>query len=171
MNNAVYHIQDKSVAQFLSDIPCYWMIPDGRGHWMQNGELRYWSAKLQREFIIPHGSINDLSSIPGLLQSFIPVNGDNRMGAGPHDYWFQKEGDLPEGKITRREANIMYKEILSIHRPLILQRFSIELVSLLKSTEEGRKILDRMAEDKPLVGIIGRNALYSGLKAGSWIHW
>lgn len=161
----------KDVPHFTTEIPSFWMVPDGKGTWVNDGVLGFWSAKLQRHFILPEGSMNNLSSIPKLLQTFIPVNGDNRMGAGPHDYWFSLQGDLPEGKITRQEANIMYKEILSIRRPLVLDKLSPRLIKALAMTSAGKDTLVRMSEDKPLVDIIGRNILYSGLKAGSWMNW
>lgn len=158
-------------AHFTTEIPPFWMVPDGKGTWVNAGDLGYYSALLKREFILRKGSINNLSSIPALLQSFIPVNGDNRIAAPHHDKWFELKGNLPEGKITRKEANLMYKEILSIRRPLILEKFSAELIRALASTEAGKDTLLKMSEDKPLVGLIGRNTLYAGLKAGSWLNW
>jgi hypothetical protein len=147
------------------------MVPDGKGTWVSAGPLGFYSAILKREFILPKGSMNNLSSIPQLFQGFVPVNGDNRMASPHHDNWFQLKGDLEHGKITRRQANIMYKEILSIHSSVVLEKLPADLVKALAMTKAGKDTLTRMAKDKPLVGVIGRNILYSGLKLGSWVNW
>ncbi len=98
-------------AQFLK-VPSYYIIPDGKGHWISTGKLVFYSKKLDRNICIPARSINNLASIPPPLRHIFAVNGPHRPAAALHDGLYGVGGLLANCKLSRKKCDIVFKEAM-----------------------------------------------------------
>lgn len=58
---------------------------------------------------VPPGFVTDLSSIPQMLQSVVPVVGPQNLPAVVHDYIYARAGRMPDGStFTRKAADALF---------------------------------------------------------------
>lgn len=63
-------------------------ISEKTNEWVVLDPYIYWSARFQREIIIPRWMITDLASIPQMFQWLISVNERHRLASLPHDFGY-----------------------------------------------------------------------------------
>lgn len=78
-----------------------------------NEKLTIYSAELGMEVSAPVGTVTDFSSIPGFLQSFINVLGNNIRSAIIHDYLCTQAGK-DKTNLTQKQADRLFLEGLKI---------------------------------------------------------
>lgn len=99
-----------SHSKFL-EIPSYYMIPNGKGHWLSRGNLAFYYAPMDLIIVVPAGKVNNLASVPWYARSLFPVNGPSRPGSALHDYLYEIGGVLPKDVIlTREQCDDVFKE-------------------------------------------------------------
>ncbi len=144
-------------ARFLG-IPDYTMIPDGKGHWVSQGALRFFSKKLNRVFEIPTHSVNNLASIPRPLRMVFSVNGPHRPASALHDGLYEKP---KVHGITRLEADTVFKEAMD--------SLQTDYLIALSHYQYDSVVLNDLADSfrvKPLVGSWQSSTMYQGVRIG-----
>lgn len=76
-------------------------------------DLVFYSAKYEREFIAPRGTVTDLASIPWFAQSFCQVLGNNIRSAILHDFNCRPEGKAAN-KVNQKQTDSIFQEGLSV---------------------------------------------------------
>lgn len=89
----------------------------GSKEWSLYTDYTYKTLVLNQEFYTritaPTGFINDLASIPRVLQSLIPKVGKHRGAAVIHDWLYYRRGEIHEGlKITRKQCDLIFLEAM-----------------------------------------------------------
>lgn len=56
--------------------------------WVVLDEFIYWSARFQKQIVIPRWMVTDLASIPQIFRFLISVNERHRLASLPHDYGY-----------------------------------------------------------------------------------
>ena len=132
-------------AGYFIQIPDLSPIIDGRGHWMSTTAGAYYSEVLGGVVEIPMGSINDLSSIPPLVQPIFPVNGRSRLAAVWHDYGYETGGKYPHGLLDKKQVDLLFYEMLITSGNDVLRGYRPWQLDVL----EGCRMYRKMATDKP----------------------
>lgn len=88
-----------------------------KGKWMLTESLEYYSILLNETITVPKGFETDLASIPLFFRSVLPVNGNHRLPAVLHDYFYSLKGKLPSSKpISRRMADKVFLEAMKLSK-------------------------------------------------------
>jgi hypothetical protein len=66
------------------------------------------------EIIAPMGFETDFASVPGFLDGIVPSFGPWARAAIIHDFAYHVGGNLPSGRITRKQADEAFKKALRL---------------------------------------------------------
>jgi hypothetical protein len=77
--------------------------------------LRYYSAILGREIVVPDGFVTNFASVPAPARIFISGHGNDRWGATVHDYLYSIKHD-------RKEADKVFLEALECKGVNVIKR-------------------------------------------------
>ncbi len=139
------------------EIPDYTMVPDGKGHWISQGILRFYSKKLDLEIEVPVHSLNNLASIPRLCRGFFAVNGPHRPAAALHDWLYEGKSGL-----TRKQCDIIFLEAMLTLKIDYLAALSKEQVAGLCTNNLKYLFIN----SEPLVGKYTANIMYRAVRLG-----
>lgn len=154
------------ISQFVH-IPAYYPVPDGKGHWISQGPMVFYSARLSRTLIVPTGSVNDLASIPWALRRCFPINGPSRPAAALHDYLYSINGNVPRNSLTRRECDQVFHEAMQVPKRMILAAYPIDVIAALKKNN----LYHLFLEMTPMVDGTQAKAMFAGVRIGGWKAW
>jgi len=76
-------------------------------------DLCFWSARYNKLYTAPAGTITDLASIPWFAQSFCQVLGNNIRSAILHDYHCRPEGK-EANQVNQKMADKIFSEGLAV---------------------------------------------------------
>lgn len=157
-------------------IPAFWPILDGKGHWICDGEVLYYSAALDRTLITPAGAVNDLASIPWFFRRIFNVNGPHRVAAANHDYRYHTGGRVlafcgnsepEEIQLSREQVDRLFLEEMLMPRYALWDglsrrtRFYVETAGM----------SDYFYSDKPVVDEITATLMHAGVRVGGARHF
>lgn len=157
--------------ELLSNMPGYWLVPDGKGSWISSGDLVVHSERLDLTFTIPKGSHNNLASIPRIFRTLFPANAPHRVAAVIHDYLYEKKGYIPECdyRLSRKDVDGVFLDAMKMEKKYVFESMPIDLKEILKSKYPNiHKAFD---STKPLVNIFKRNSMHKAVRAGGWVFW
>lgn len=98
-------------AQFLSDLDVRVIV---QGYRLLS-PLRYYSAVLGREIVVPDGFVTDFASIPRIGRILISGHGNDRWAAVIHDYLYSE-------KFDRKMADAIFLEALEAKNVNVFKR-------------------------------------------------
>lgn len=151
------------MGRFL-EVPSYYMVPDGKGHWASRDRLVFYSKKLDLTIYVPAGAINDLASIPWFFRRIFPINGPSRPAAALHDYLYEMGGNIVGKHLSREECDDLFLEAMLCSKidfwnayPKFVQDYlsSIGFKEVFNST-------------KSLVSKTTSTLMYKGVRLGGW---
>lgn len=153
-------------AKFIK-IPSYYPVPDGKGHWVSDAPLIFYSKKLNLEFYIPAGAVNDLASIPRFARNLVPVNGPHRIAAALHDFVYEVNGYMNERVLTRKEADSLFLEAM-----LTLKMDYVDAIPItVKRNLQANGLLQCFLNSEPLVTPFIANTMYKAVRVGGKGYW
>lgn len=147
---------------FFIELPSYYMVPDGKGHWLSEGELIYYSKVSDTEIVVPSGKVNDLASIPWFFRRVFAVNGPHRPAAALHDYLYQTGG--LKGYFSREECDDIFLEAMLTSKKAFWNTYPPYVKAALDL--EGLKQLFDVGPHEPLVDSVTAKLMHLGVRIG-----
>lgn len=102
-------LKDQLIKRGVIDIYDLSYKPDD---WFVLNEYIFWSARLQRPFIVPKWMITNLSSIPKRLRWLISVNERHRIPSILHDYLYRFSDELG---VSKESADLVFKDFMVLY--------------------------------------------------------
>ena len=81
------------------------------GQWRLTESL-FWYHPVTGRNVVPKGFPTDLASIPRFFRRVFNVNGRHREEAVVHDYLYSKKGELGELKLTRKQCDQIFHDLM-----------------------------------------------------------
>lgn len=147
------------------EVPAYFMVPDGKGHWESESPMRFYSKALDYTITVPEGSVNDLASIPWVLRRVFAVNGPHRPAAALHDYLYETKG--LSGFFTRKECDEVFLEAMLA--PKINYWKALPVAQ--QKTLESKGFFTIFNSPQPLVTPLTAKLMYLGVRIGGGSHF
>lgn len=155
------------IAKFVN-VPSYFPIPDGKGHWISDDSLVFQSALLDLEIEVPPGSVNDLASIPWVLRRCFPINGPSRPAAALHDYLFAVNGLAGEGLyLSRHQCDLVFREAMSTPKRAFLKSLPAQVIVSMQLNH----LYGSFLTESPLVDPLTVSLMYTGVRLGGRSAW
>lgn len=136
------------------------MVPDGKGHWISEGDLIFVSPLHYKPIVVPKGSVNDLASIPWFFRRVFPINGPSRPAAALHDYLYETKG--LNGKLSREKCDKIFKQAMLVPRYKFWDSYDLNT----KNTLREKNLHKYFLSAKPLTNKFTANLMYYGVRAG-----
>lgn len=134
-------------------VPPYSMLPDGKGEWISEGEMIFYSARFDKYLEAPSGSVNNLVSIPWLFRRIFAVNGPHRPAAALHDYLFETHGFYDAMRTIKKDY---FDALGAITRHRIRQSGRVHLFENVSSQ---------------FVDSVTAWCMYQGVNIGGFVAW
>lgn len=146
------------------EIPSYYMVPDGKGHWVARDRLIFYSEKHDITIHVPAGAINNLASVPWLFRRIVPINGPSRPAAAAHDFLYEVGGKVMGKHLSRKDCDEIFLELMlssKINYWNALPNFVKDYMSTLGFD----KVFN---SEEPLVNKLMAETMYAGVRVGGW---
>lgn len=150
----------------FKEVPAYFMVPDGCGHWISEGQLVFYSKKFDYEITVPAYTVNDLASIPVMFRRVFNVNGPSRPAAALHDYLYGTKG--LKRRFTRAECDSIFIEAMSTTRDSFWKAYPVLVKEALTRQEYDVLFENNQA---PIVPALQAKCLYLGVRLGGGLHF
>lgn len=151
-------------------IPAFWPVPDGKGHWVSDGEALYYSASLKKVLVTPAGAVNDLASIPRFFRRVFDVNGPHRIAAANHDYRYGMGGRIraycngveEQIELDREQVDALFLEEMLLPRNILWEGLSHRA----RFYVESAKLDKYFKSDAPVTNLLTATLMHAAVRVG-----